>query len=63
MADVTVRQLAQQVGIPVERLLMQLNEAGVGVNSEDASVTEDQKKTLLNFVKSGGSAWNWEITK
>ncbi|WP_367607942.1 translation initiation factor IF-2 [Legionella sp. W05-934-2] len=56
MADVTVRQLAQQVGIPVERLLMQLNEAGVSIDSENASVTEDQKKTLLNYIKSGGVA-------
>lgn len=55
MADVTVRQLAQQVGIPVERLLMQLNEAGVSIDSEEASVTEDQKKTLLNYIKSGGA--------
>ncbi len=55
MADVTVRQLAQQVGIPVERLLMQLKEAGVGVESEEASISEDQKKKLLNFIKLGGS--------
>ncbi|MDP3562209.1 MAG: translation initiation factor IF-2 [Legionellaceae bacterium] len=53
MADVTVKQLAQVVGIPVERLLNQLQEAGLTIVDEQQTVTEEQKRTLLNHLKSG----------
>ena len=53
MADVTVKQLAQVVGIPVERLLNQLQEAGLPINDEQQIVNEDQKRTLLNHLKGG----------
>lgn len=55
MADVTVKQLAQVVGIPVERLLNQLQEAGLSINDEQHTVNEEQKRILLNHLK-GGSA-------
>ncbi len=55
MADVTVKQLAQVVGIPVERLLNQLQEAGLSITEELQTVNEDQKRILLNHLK-GGSA-------
>ena len=38
MADVTVKQLAQVVGIPVERLLNQLQEAGLSFNDDQQTV-------------------------
>ncbi|MFP4075002.1 MAG: translation initiation factor IF-2 N-terminal domain-containing protein, partial [Halochromatium sp.] len=34
--EVTVKQLATTVGIPVERLLTQLQEAGISAQAEDA---------------------------
>ena len=52
MADVTVKQLAQVVGIPVERLLTQLQEAGLSITDEQQVVKEDQKRILLNHLKS-----------
>lgn len=52
MADVTVKQLAQVVGIPVERLLTQLQEAGLPITDEHQAVKEDQKRILLNHLKS-----------
>ncbi len=52
MADVTVKQLAQVVGIPVERLLTQLQEAGLSITDEQQVVREDQKRILLNHLKS-----------
>ncbi len=55
MADVTVKQLAQVVGIPVERLLNQLQEAGLAINDEQQTVNEDQKRVLLNHLKGGSS--------
>jgi translation initiation factor IF-2 len=51
MADVTVKQLAQVVGIPVERLLNQLQEAGLSFTDDHQTVNEDQKRILLNFLK------------
>ena len=55
MADVTVKQLAQVVGIPVERLLNQLQEAGLSIIDEQQMVNEEQKRTLLNHLKGGTS--------
>lgn len=51
MADVTVKQLAQVVGIPVERLLNQLQEAGLSFSDDQQTVNEDQKRLLLNHLK------------
>ena len=47
MVDVTVKQLAHVVGIPVERLLTQLQEAGLSITDETQTVNEDQKQLLL----------------
>ncbi len=47
MAEVTVQEFADQVGIPVERLLTQLSEAGLGERSADAMLTLDDKSALL----------------
>lgn len=55
MADVTVKQLAQVVGIPVERLLTQLQEAGLSMTDASSTVNEDQKRILLNHLKGRGS--------
>ena len=55
MADVTVKQLAQIVGIPVERLLTQLQEAGLSITDEQQVVKEDQKRVLLNHLKSAST--------
>lgn len=52
MADVTVKQLAQVVGIPVERLLNQLQEAGLSFTDDQQTVNEAQKRVLLNHVNS-----------
>ncbi len=55
MVDVTVKQLAHVVGIPVERLLTQLQEAGLSIKDETQTVNEDQKRLLLNHLKTGGN--------
>ncbi|HEY3859732.1 MAG TPA: translation initiation factor IF-2 [Gammaproteobacteria bacterium] len=51
MAQVTVRQLAEVVGTPVDRLLTQLAEAGIEVGDPDASITDDQKMQLLSHLR------------
>ena len=51
MADVTVKQLADTVGAPVDRLLRQMKEAGLSHSSEDDSVNEEEKQKLLAHLK------------
>lgn len=63
MADVTVKNLAQVVGIPVERLLSQLQDAGLSFTDEDQVVNEEQKRLLLKHLKGGSSAQSAEPEK
>ena len=51
MAEVTVRQFAEVVGISVDRLLEQLNEAGVSVSGADATISDEEKMELLGFLR------------
>jgi translation initiation factor IF-2 len=51
MADVTVSQLAEVVGTPVERLLNQMKEAGLPHGAATDRVSEADKQTLLTFLK------------
>lgn len=55
MVDVTVKQLAHVVGISVERLLTQLQDAGLSIKDETQTVNEEQKRLLLNHLKMGGN--------
>ena len=56
MADVTVKQLAEMVKTPVERLLTQLQEAGLTITDENDIVNEQEKLILLNHLKRGATA-------
>jgi translation initiation factor IF-2 len=51
MSEVTVKQLAEDVHIPVDRLLSQLAEAGVQKGSEADVISEDEKRQLLDFLR------------
>ena len=52
MAEVTVSELAKTVGASVDRLLMQMKEAGLSHGSADATVSDEEKQTLLAYLKS-----------
>ncbi|MCJ8170722.1 translation initiation factor IF-2 [Atopomonas sediminilitoris] len=52
MTQVTVKQLAETVGTPVDRLLQQMQEAGLKQKSAEAAVTDEEKQTLLAHLKS-----------
>jgi translation initiation factor IF-2 len=54
MSEVTVKQLADAVGIPVDRLLVQLDEAGVPVPGADATISDEDKMQLLKHLRKGG---------
>ncbi|MGF1528933.1 MAG: translation initiation factor IF-2 associated domain-containing protein, partial [Candidatus Competibacterales bacterium] len=51
MAEVTVKQFAEVVGIPVERLLVQLDEAGIPVSGEETTISDKQKVDLLAHLR------------
>ena len=51
MAEVTVTELAKTVGASVDRLLMQMKEAGLNHISADANVSDEEKQTLLVYLK------------
>ena len=51
MAQVTVQQLAETVGAPVDRLLTQMKEAGLPHSAAGEAVSEEDKQTLLTFLK------------
>ena len=51
MADVTVSELAKVVGVPVEKLLSQVKEAGLPHTKADDSISNEDKNTLLLFLR------------
>jgi len=51
MADVTVEQFANVLKVPVERLLSQLDEAGIKVRGSDDTISEDAKLELLTHLR------------
>lgn len=51
MSEVTVNQLASDVGATVERLLQQLSDAGIQKSSADDVISEQEKMNLLNHLR------------
>ena len=51
MADVTVTQFAKVLRVPVERLLSQLDEAGIDVTGADDTISDDAKLELLTHLR------------
>lgn len=51
MADVTVGELAKVVGVPVERLLSQVKEAGLPHTRPEDPISNEDKNTLLLFLR------------
>ena len=57
MTDLTVEKLAGTVGVPVERLLTQMEEAGLTKRAAKDAVSEEERKSLLVHLQKahGGS--------
>ena len=51
MSDVTVKQFAEVVGIPVDRLLSQLEESGSEIKSADQAISDKEKVELLKYLR------------
>lgn len=52
MSKVTVSQLAEVLGISIDKLIAQLSKAGIEVASGDNAVSNDDKKKLLAHLRS-----------
>ena len=51
MADIKVEDLAKIIGSPPEKLLLQMKEAGLNQSEASDFVSDEDKKTLLDFLK------------
>ncbi len=51
MADVTVSQFAQVLKVPVDRLLVQLDQAGIKVAGPDDRISDEAKLELLTHLR------------
>src|SRR5690606_6236644 len=51
MAEVTVTEFAEVLKVPVERLLVQLDEAGIKVSGAEDKISEDAKLELLTHLR------------
>lgn len=51
MTDQTVNTLAEKVGVPVERLLNQMEEAGLARRKATDAVSDEERKSLLSHLQ------------
>ncbi len=51
MSNVTVKELAEMVGTPVDRLLNQIAEAGIKVNDPNGVISDEEKSQLLDHLR------------
>ena len=56
MADVTVSQFAQVLKVPVDRLIVQLDQAGIKVEGPDARISDEAKLELLSHLRKSHGA-------
>ena len=63
MVEVTVKQLADVVGVPVEKLLKQVQDAGLRHTTAEAVISDEEKQKLLDFLRiSHGADGDAKIT-
>ena len=51
MPEVTIKQYAEVIQIPVEKLLEQLQEAGLSAKSADDRISDNEKTELLGYLR------------
>ena len=51
MADAKISELAEVVGVSIDKLLSQIKEAGLSHTKADDSISNDDKNTLLQFLR------------
>lgn len=56
MADMTVQDLAKEVGIAVDALLTKLADAGIKATSADSAISDEDKLQLLRHLRTGSGS-------
>ncbi|MEM7357731.1 MAG: translation initiation factor IF-2 [Pseudomonadota bacterium] len=56
MSTITIKHFAEQIGIEPERLVKQLNDAGISGKSIDDSLKDEEKRKLLDFLRGSASS-------
>ncbi|MDH3281398.1 MAG: translation initiation factor IF-2 N-terminal domain-containing protein, partial [Gammaproteobacteria bacterium] len=51
MSQITVRGFAEQIGVPAEKLIQQLEDAGIEAKQSEDSLSDQEKVTLLSFLR------------
>ena len=51
MAEVSIKQFAENLNLSVEKLLSQLQESGIKGKKESDNISEEEKRTLLAYLK------------
>ncbi len=51
MSETSVKAFAEKIGVPAETLVRQLDSAGISSKGVDDSLTDDEKMTLLTFLR------------
>jgi translation initiation factor IF-2 len=53
MATTTIKAFAEQINVPIDKLLTQLEAAGISDKSAADSLTDDEKLSLLSYLRGG----------
>ncbi len=51
MTQITIKGFADQIGIPPETLLRQLDAAGIAAKSPDDALSDDEKEKLFHYLR------------
>jgi translation initiation factor IF-2 len=63
MADVTVSQFAEVLKVPVEKLLVQLDQAGIKVQGPDDRISDEAKLELLSHLRRSHGQGSEEVNQ
>jgi translation initiation factor IF-2 len=63
MTDITVKEFSKTVGLPVARLIDQLQLAGVNKKDENDLISDEEKMQLLDYVRNNQVAKKPEVKK
>ena len=63
MTDITVKEFSKTVGLPVTRLIDQLQLAGINKKDENDLISDEEKMQLLDYVRNNQVAKKSEVNK
>ena len=63
MAAVTVKKLAEQIGVSSERLNQQLEAAGVSSKNAEGDLDDKEKETLLAYLRGGNASTDSDLQR